>query len=185
MSTTTTQINGVDVDALKQCVKDVAADPAKGKVKFAVGTAWTGGTKSTTKVDGYEIGGQSVDRQFNICIDEPHELLGSNTCPNPQEYLMAAFNACMLVGYVAGASVQGIELESVEIDTEGELDLRGFLGIDPDVKPGYDEIHYTVRIKGNGTQQQFEDIHKTVIATSPNRFNIANPIQLTADLVVE
>lgn len=186
MSTTaTTTINGVDVTALKQCVKDIAQDPAKGKVKFTVATGWTGGTKSTTKVDGYEIGGRRVDRKFNICIDEPHELLGDNTCPNPQEHLMAAFNACMLVGYVAGASVQGIELESVEIDTEGELDLRGFLGIDSNVKPGYDEIHYTVRIKGNGTPEQFEDIHKTVMAQSPNRFNMANAIRLTSDLVVE
>jgi hypothetical protein len=63
--------------------------------------------------------------------------------------------------------------------------LRGFLGLDATVKPGYDEIHYTVRIKGDGKPEQFEKIHQNVIATSPNRFNLANPIKLTANLVVE
>src|SRR5262245_26253475 len=77
------------------------------------------------------------------------ELLGQNGAPNPQELLMAAFNACIMVGYLATASVMGIRLDSVEIDTEGELGLRGFLGIDPNVKPGYDSIRYTVRLKGD------------------------------------
>jgi hypothetical protein len=52
------------------------------------------------------------------------------------------------------------------------------------VKPGYDELHYTVRIKGNGTAEQFKEIHDAVIKTSPNRWNIANPIKLTSDLIV-
>ena len=68
---------------------------------------------------------------------------------------MAAMNACMLVGYVAGAAVNGITLEKLEIETDGTLDLRGFLGIDERVKPGYDSVAYTVRIRGNGTPEQF------------------------------
>ena len=56
---------------------------------------------------------------------------------------------------------------------------------DPSIRPGYDEIHYTVRIKGDGTPEQFREIHETVMRTSPNRFNLANPIRLTAELVVE
>ena len=181
---TANKINGFDAAALKQVIRDVADDPSKAKVRFGVTTRWTGGTKSSTRVAGYEIGGQRVPRDFSIEIDEPYELLGDNTQPNPQEMLMAAFNACMLVGYVAGASVQGVRLDSLEIETEGELDLRGFLGINASVKPGYDEIHYVVRIKGNGSREQFEDIHQTVMASSPNRWNIANPIKLTSELVV-
>lgn len=177
--------NGLDTVALKQMLGDVSEDHSKGIVKFGVTTAWKGGTVSETRVDGYELGGQRIAKDFTITIDEPKELLGSNTQPNPQEMLMAAFNACMLVGYVAGASVNGIELERLEIETEGQLDLRGFLGLDSSVKPGYDEIHYTVRIKGNGTPQQFKDIHETVMATSPNRWNIAEPIRLESELVVE
>jgi hypothetical protein len=99
--------------------------------------------------------------------------------------LMGALNACMLVGYVAGCSLKGIELEKVEIASEGELDLRGFLGIDDEVKPGYEEIRYTVRIKGNGTPDQYREIHETVMATSPNYWNLSRPVKLDAKLVVE
>jgi uncharacterized OsmC-like protein len=98
---------------------------------------------------------------------------------------MAALNACITVGYVAGASMKGIALEKVEIETSGRLDLRGFLGIDPAVAPGYDTIHYVVRIKGAGTPEQFQEIHETVATTSPNYFNITRPVKIDARLVVE
>ena len=177
-------VNGVDTVALKQLIDNSAKGGRQSQVKFAVATHWRGGARSETRVDGYEFAGRQVEKDFSILIDEPRELCGTNTQPNPQEMLMAAFNACMLVGYVAGATVHGIELQSLSIETQGELDLRGFLGLDATVKPGYDSIHYTVRIRGNGTAEQFEKIHQTVIATSPNRFNIANPIKLTSELVV-
>jgi hypothetical protein len=89
-----------------------------------------------------------------------------------------------MVGYVATAAVLGINLDSVEIETEGELDLRGFLGIDENVKPGYDSIQYTVRLKGDGSAEQFEAVHQNVLKTSPNYFNIAKPVAVKATLVV-
>ena len=91
---------------------------------------------------------------------------------------MTALNACMMVGYVAEAAVRGVKLASCRIDIAGELDLRGFLGIDPTVPPGYREIEYNVSIEGDGTRKQFEEIHAAVQATSPNFFSIANAIQL-------
>jgi hypothetical protein len=96
---------------------------------------------------------------------------------------MAAFNACILVGYVANAAVMGVTLENVEIETQGELNLRGFLGIDANVKPGYDSISCTVRLTGNGTRQQYQAIHEQVLKTSPNYFNVAQPIRVDATLV--
>jgi uncharacterized OsmC-like protein len=178
-------VNGVDTVALKQLVDHAAVGGRNAQVKFGVATHWRGGAKSETRVEGYEFAGRRVEKDFSILIDEPRELCGANTQPNPQEMLMAAFNACMLVGYVAGATLHGITLEHLSIETEGALDLRGFLGLDATVKPGYDEIRYTVRIKGDGTAAQFQKIHETVIATSPNRWNVANPIRLTSALVVE
>jgi uncharacterized OsmC-like protein len=178
-------LNGIDTNALQQLAQGCATNPRNASVKFAVSTQWTGGTTSTSRVAGYELGGRPIPRSFAIVSDEPHELCGDNGAPNPQELLMASFNSCMMVGYVAGASLSGIELESVAIETNGELDLRGFLGLDASVKPGYDELHYVVRIKGQGTPEQFQKIHETVMATSPNRWNVANPIRLTSELVVE
>ena len=90
----------------------------------------------------------------------------------------------MIVGYSAVCAHEGIELEELRIETEGDIDLRGFLGIDPTVKPGYDQLRYTVHIKGNATPEQFEKVHRTVMATSPNYFNLASPVPLASRLVV-
>lgn len=179
------QVNGLDVDALAEVMREIARDPAKGQVQFRVRSEWKGQTRSRAEVESYTIGGQEVHRHFTIDADEPFELLGRNTAPNPQELLMTALNACITVGYVAGASMKGIALEKVEIETSGALDLRGFLGIDPSVRPGYDAIQYVVRIKGNGTAEQFQEIHETVARTSPNYFNLSRPVRLDARLEVE
>jgi uncharacterized OsmC-like protein len=158
---------------------------AKGIVEFRVKSEWKEQTRSETSIDSYTIGGQRVKRPFRVAVDEPVELLGGNTAPNPQEMLMTALNACVMVGYVAGAAAKGITLEKLEIETKGQLDLRGFLGIDANIRPGYESIQYTVRIKGDGTPEQFRQIHETVIKTSPNYFNVSRPVRLDADLVVE
>ena len=125
-----------------------------------------------------------MSRRFTIDIDEPCELGGSNQFANPQEHLIAALNACIAVGYVAQCAVRGITLESLQIETEGEIDLRGFLGIDPKVANGYESLRYTVRIKGSGTSQQFAEVHDAVMATSPNVYNLANTVVLKSTLVV-
>jgi uncharacterized OsmC-like protein len=179
------KLNGIDTEALKQVMVEVGKDPSKGKVKFHVSTDWKGVTRSETRVESYELAGQKIKRSFTLVIDEPLELLGENTALNPQEALMAAFNACVMNTYVISAAMKGIKLDKVEMETEGELDLRGFLGIDKSVKPGYDEIHYKVRLKGNGSKEQYEEIHKAVMGTSPNYWNIANPVKVSSELIAE
>ena len=177
-------VNGLDLDALNTVVGEIQQDSSKALVRFSVATRWTGRTGSRSAVKGYEIGGEHIAREFEILADEPEELLGANSAPNPQELLMSAINACMTVGYVAGASLHGITLDALEIETTGQLDLRGFLGLDDAVPPGYEEIDYTVRISGNGTKEQFEEIHRTVMRTSPNYFNMARPIRMNGRLLV-
>lgn len=179
------KINGIDTDGLKQVIENVSQNPSLGKVKFQVTTTWKGTTKTETVVQGYEIGGQKVERIHTFVIDEPLELLGEDTSANPQEYLMGAMNACILNTYVIGAAMRGIKLEKVVMETEGELDLRGFLGIDKDIRPGYKELKYRVRLKGNGTKEQYEDVHKAVIATSPNYYNLSRAIELNSELIIE
>jgi uncharacterized OsmC-like protein len=178
-------VNGINVDDLFTLIDGVKQDTAKGKTTWRVTTTWQGQTRSRSQVLGFGIGGQQVSRQFSIDVDEPDELGGSNRFANPQEHLLAALNACMTVGYVAQCAVRGITLESLEIETDGEIDLRGFLGIDPTVPPGYEKLSYVVRIKGSGTREQFAEIHEAVIATSPNFYNVARPVALKPTLVVE
>ncbi|MGW8180564.1 MAG: OsmC family protein [bacterium] len=179
------KLNGIDTATLKQVMGQISKDPSLGKVKFQVSTTWKGVTKSETVVEGYEISGQKVKRIHTFVIDEPKELLGEDTAANPQEYLMGAMNACIMNTYVIAAAMKGVRLESVVMETEGELDLRGFLGIDKNVIAGYKELKYRVRLKGDGTKAQYEDIHKAVVATSPNYYNVTHAIKLNAELIIE
>jgi len=180
-----TIVNGINVDDLSALVEGIKRDAAKGKTTWRVTTSWRGQTRSRSQVDGFEIGGERVPRQFSIDIDEPDELGGTNRFANPQEHLLAALNACMTVGYVAQCALRGITLESLQIETDGEIDLRGFLGLDPAVPPGYERLSYVVRIKGSGTEEEFAEVHKAVMATSPNFHNVSRLVELKPTLVVE
>ena len=178
-------VNGIDIAALKRTAAEIASDPAQGKTNWRVSTWWKGGTRSDTRVTSCAVGKAVVKKDFTISIDEPVELCGTNQFPNPQEYLLAALNACMMVGYTAAFALEGITLRELRIESGGDIDLRGFLGLDPAVKPGYDRIQYTVYVKSDGTPAQLERIHDTVCRTSPNRFNLSQPIRLDARLVAE
>jgi uncharacterized OsmC-like protein len=178
------RVNGLDLPALGEVVEAIEKDASQAVVGFAVTTRWTGQTRSETIVDHFTMGGERIARSHKIVADEPCQLLGADSAPNPQELLMAAFNACITVGYVAGAALKGITLETLEIRTTGELDLRGFLGLSDTVAPGYEAIDYEVRIKGDGSAADFEEIHQNVIKTSPNYFNVSRPIKLNAKLSV-
>jgi hypothetical protein len=178
-------VNGIDVDELLDVAREVERDPSRGQVEFRVKTLWQGQTRSRTLIDSYTIGGQRVHRHFSVDADEPIELLGRNTAPNPQELLMAALNACLIVGYVAQAALRGVTLEAVRIETAGTLDLRGFLGLDPTVRPGYETIRYVARIKAFAPLAQLQEIHEAVVRTSPNFFNLSHPVDVDAQLVVE
>lgn len=178
-------VNGINVDDLVALSARVEQDASQGKTNWRVTTSWQGQTRSRAEVSGFGIGGEEVQRRFSFDIDEPYELGGSNAFANPQEHLIAALNACMTVGYVAQCSIRGITLEQLEIETEGEIDLRGFLGIDSNVPPGYESLSYIVHIKGDGTEEQFAEIHEAVMATSPNFYNIANAVMLKPTLVVD
>lgn len=182
--TATRPVNGIDVPAIDAMVEQIQADPGKAIVRFRVKTRWTGQTRSETVIEGYELGGEAVARRFKVAADEPAELLGGNSAPNPQELLMTALNACMTVGYVAQAAIHGITLDTMEIETHGQLDLRGFLGLDESVPPGYRQLDYTVRIGGAGTPEQFEAIHQAVMKTSPNFFNLKQPICMNGRLEI-
>ena len=178
-------VNGIDTDAVHELIDNVDCDPATGMTRWRVASTWQGGTHSRAQVDGFSIGGTDVQRRFAIDIDEPLELGGGNAFANPQEYLLAALNACMIVGYTALCALQGITLQKLEITSEGDIDLRGFFGLDPNVAAGYRELRSTVVVKGDGTEEQFRKIHDMVLATSPNFYNITQAVQVASALTIE
>jgi uncharacterized OsmC-like protein len=177
-------VNGVDAEGLRATIAAIASDPQKGAVSFRVRTAWKGGMRSESTSAGVVIAGEPVARSFRFAADEPLQLFGTDGAANPQEYLLGSLAACMLVGWVAGASMRGVRLESLEIETEGRLDLAGFLGIDDSAAPGHETIRYRVRVRGDAPPETFAAIHEAVRRTSPNFFNLSRPILLEGQLDV-
>ena len=121
-------VNGIDTDAVHALIESVEAQPAQGMTHWRVASAWQGGARSLAQVDGFMIGGASVPRHFSIDIDEPFELGGSNAYANPQEYLLAALNACMIVGYTALCALQGITLQKWRSPPKEISTYAGFSG---------------------------------------------------------
>lgn len=177
-------MNGINVESLRASIDAIRMDPAMGQTSWKIRSTWKGGTRSDHSVDGYMIGGKFVERPFVIHIDEPKELEGTNMFPNPQEYLLAAMNACMMVGYSAVAALMGIRLTMLEVETTGDIDLRGFMGISDEVAPGYLGLKQEVRIAGDASRSRFEQLHEVVRMTSPNYFNITRAVPTESRLVV-
>lgn len=178
-------INGIDVSALKACIDEVRDNPPAGSTFWRVQSRWIGGARTEHHVAGCTLGGKFIDRPFTIRVDEPLELCGSNLHANPQEYLLSAINACMMVGYAAVAALMGIRLSKLEVETTGDIDLRGFLGIRTDVPAGYVHLDQVVRIAGDASDDDFKRLHEVVRATSPNFYNITRAIPMYSRLVVE
>ena len=176
--------NGIDVAALQQFATGVSEDPSKRSARFNVKTKWAGQTRSVATVSQYWLGGVAHQRDFEIAADEPTQLLGQNSAPNPQELLMAALNACLTVGYVVNAAAMGITVHSLEIETDGELDLRGFLGLDDNVNPGYDEVSYVVRLQTDVPRERLEQLHAVVTKTSVNLANFSKAIRMVSKLEI-
>lgn len=180
----TNMLNGINVDALQQFAQGVAQNLSTGEARFNVKTKWQHQTRSVATVSHYSLGGEKYGRHFEIASDEPSELLGQNTAPNPQELLMAALNACLSVGYATNAAAMGITVHSLEIETDGRLDLRGFLGLDETVNPGYDEVSYVVRLSTDASRERVEELHKVVTKTSVNLANFSKAIRMVPKLEI-
>lgn len=178
-------INGVDTEELFSKIDMLKENPQMAQSHWQAKTTWQGGSVSETHVTSWALGGEENPQDFTIKIDEPVELLGSGQAPNPQQVLMAAINSCILNTYVVNAAVRGVHLESLEIDIEGDIDLRGYLGIDESITKGYEEINYTVRVRGDGTREQFEEIHEAATSHSPNFYTVTHPVPINGRLVIE
>lgn len=178
-------INGVNVGDVTCLINEIDSGERAGVAGFRARTVWKGGLSSTSYIDGWTLDGEEQPHNFAFDIDEPCGLAGADDSPNPQEFLLSALNSCVLNTFVAYCSVMGIELEKVEVRSKGDLDLHGFLNLGQNVNPGYDDVQYTIAVKGKGTPEQFKEVHDLVKRTSPNFANFARAITLNPRLVVE
>ncbi len=163
--------NGVDVDALAATASAIKSDPEKAEFEFHAETRWLGGARSRTKI-----------KEFVLESDEPATLLGSDTAPNAVEMVLAALGSCLAVGFAYSAAFMGINLESLELDVRGNLDLQGFLGLSDKVRPGYQDVRVVCRLKSDASRDKIEELFKHVIDTSPVMDIIRNPVPMIVSL---
>lgn len=178
-------INGVAPNDLQELIHTVAQDASQGQLAFQTTTSWVDGARSITRVQAFEWAGQAYARDFTLTIDEPEELGGTNMGPNPQEVLLSALNSCLIATFVSLCSMQGIALEKVEITSVGKLDLRGFFRLEATVPAGYQELRWTLHVKGNATPEQFQQVYEATIAASPNFWNLAHPVSIKPALQID
>ncbi len=183
IETTPATLNGVATDKVGVLLGRIAENCNHAKAGFRVTTRWHGGVRSRSHVDSWSLGGGMLPKAHLIDIDEPVELGGTDTAPNPQEALLAAFNACVMATYVAICTMKGIAVRSIEIESHGELDLHGFLALDDTTDPGYHDLHYRVTFAADAPEDALREIHEAVKRQSPNFFNMARSIRLHDTLV--
>lgn len=149
--------------------------------KYDLVTTWRGGMASRTCCQSFATGkGQQVLQNHIIDSDEPVALGGSGDAPNPQELMLAAFNACMTAAFVQEAMGEDITLSQLEIQTSGQL-ITALSTFHEDA-PG--KLQYVIRVSGHGTIHQFEQIHQRVISVSLNRWLLAQNMTIEGDLIL-
>ena len=140
-----TVVNGVDVDTLMGTVNAIAADGGLGACRFRASNAWIDGSHNRSTVRGFYGARQEIahTQTFTMDADEPAILAGADVGANPVEHLLHALASCLTTSMVAHAAVRGIRIHALESELEGDIDLRGCLGLAADVPTGYTAIRAT------------------------------------------
>lgn len=181
-----TELNGLDADELSALIEAAGDDPEQASFTFRAETEWTGGFQSETTIGDFEQAGTTVDSpEFTVTGDEPEALLGEREGPNAVEHLLAAIGSCLSVTYAGHAAGKGIELDDLRFEFEGDIDLRGFLGLSDEVRPGYEEIRATTHLESDASEEELRELHEEVLATSPVYDSVTNTVSLDFDLQFE
>ena len=162
MSTITDTIrNGVDTEVMFGTLDAIKAQPELGTFQFRARNRWLGGShnRSTIK-DFYGAGLEDTSRSeaFTVDAGEPPILLGANEGPNPAEYLLHALAACLTTTLVYVAAARGVHLTEVESTLEGDMDVRGALGLDDDYRNGFERIRVSFRVAGDAPEEKLREI---------------------------
>lgn len=182
---TPTLVNGVNVDQLVATVNAIKQNPDLARFQFRAHNEWLDGGHSRTMIQGFYGAGQedtSRTTPFVVEGDEPPVLLSDNAGPNAVEAVLHALASCLAVGFIYNAAAWGIEIESLKFDMEGDLDLRAFLGLSEEVRPGYEGIRLSYQVKSNAPREKIVELCNYVQKTSPVLDILRNPVPVTVGL---
>jgi len=153
-------MNGVDVPTLFATINAVGEQPELAKFQFRASNRWIRGTHSRTRIEGFSGAGGEHEQTDDFVYDGDHPpvLCGQGNAPSPVEYLLHALATCITAGIGNIASARGIELQSVESRVEGDLDVRGLLGLSDDVRNGYQGIRLRFKVKGDASADKLRQV---------------------------
>jgi uncharacterized OsmC-like protein len=177
--------NGVNVEALLGAREALTAAPEAAKFTWRAKCQWLNGVHSHSTVEGFHGLGQEQarKRKFTFDADHPEVFAAEDNGATPVEYVLVALASCLTGGIAAVAQNRGIQLRSVSATVEGGMDLQGILGIDRDVRNGFDGIKVTYTIDADATPEEI----KALVAQSQKRSAvydaITNPTNVTVEVV--
>jgi uncharacterized OsmC-like protein len=142
-------VNGVDVKRLMDTIGAIKEEHGLARCEFRAGNRWIDGTRNEATVASFYGAGCETHRMepFRFLADEPPVLCGSDEGANPVEYLLSALSMCVTTSIAAHCASRGIAIEAMESQLEGDLDVRGFLGMSDKVRKGYSAIRMRMRVK--------------------------------------
>ena len=152
--------NGVNVGALLAAREALKSAPQAAKFKWRASCKWQNGTHTNTKVQGFHGLGeeQKHKTEFSFEADHPEIFASEDLGATPVEYVLVGLTSCLTAGVAAVAQNRGVQLRSVEAKVEGTMDIQGILGIDSDVRNGYDDIKVTFHIDADASKKEIEAI---------------------------
>lgn len=178
-------VNGVNVTELFNTIEAIKGRPDIAKFKFRATNKWINGTHCRATVKDFYGALKEDDSRSPIDydMDEPPVLLGNNEGRNPVEYLLVALSGCLTTSLVAHASAKGITIKGVQSRYEGDIDLRGFLGLSEDVPVGYQNIRVYFKIDADVSDEQKEEMIRTAQKYSPvfNTITKSAPVSVRLD----
>src|SRR3712207_1468423 len=153
--------NGIDTEQLFGTLDAIKAQPELARFQFRATNRWIDGAhnRSTIK-DLYGAGQEDESRAepFEVDAGEPAILLGTDTGPNPAEYLLHALAACLTTSLVYVAAARRVRLTEVESHLEGEMDVQGALGLSDEHRNGFERIRVAFRVKGDAPPEKLEQV---------------------------
>lgn len=178
-------VNGIDVTRLFETLELVNSNKELAKFKFRNRNRWISGGHNRSTIQGFYGACQedtSRDEPFIYDNDEPPVLLGENKGANPVEYLLHALAGCITTTIVVNAAAKGINIDEIETDFEGDLNILGFLGLPGRTSVGYEEIRVIVRIKSDATQDQLNELVDLAERRGPVFNSVKNPVPIKVRL---
>jgi uncharacterized OsmC-like protein len=176
--------NGVNVEALLEARKALTDAPEAAKFTWRASCKWQNGTHSTSTVQGFHGLGEEQQHktEFSFDIDHPEVFASEDLGATPIELVLVGLASCLTAGVASVAQHRGIQLKSVEANLEGAMDIQGILGIDSDVRNGYDDIKVTFNIDADASQKEIE----ALVAQSQKRSAVydcvTNPTNVTVQV---